>query len=84
MMTKLEKNVLDSLTELEHTAKTMATVRPRPGLGAILARLDDLAGQLPPGTDANLLHYLHKKSYEKARLFLLGRQAENARGNCGR
>jgi hypothetical protein len=29
------------------------------------------------------LHYLRKKSYEKARLWLEGRDAENARGNCG-
>jgi len=31
-----------------------------------------------------LLHYLHRKSYEKARLFLEGRGAENAAGSCGR
>jgi len=29
------------------------------------------------------LHYLHKKSYEKARLWLEGREAENKAGNCG-
>jgi hypothetical protein len=29
-----------------------------------------------------LLHYLHRKSYEKARLWLEDRDAENARGGC--
>jgi len=29
-----------------------------------------------------LLHYLQKKSYEKARLYLQGRDAENQLGNC--
>jgi hypothetical protein len=29
-----------------------------------------------------LLHYLHKKSYEKARLFLLDRDVENQIGSC--
>jgi len=41
-----------------------------------------LTAQLPPQTDPQLLHYLHKKSYEKARLFLQGRDAENQFGNC--
>jgi hypothetical protein len=31
-----------------------------------------------------LRHYLHQKSYRKAHLFLQDRDAENARGNCGR
>jgi hypothetical protein len=45
-------------------------------------RIDELARQLPRDADPTLLHYLHKKSYEKARLFLQGREGENARGNC--
>jgi hypothetical protein len=51
-------------------------------LQGIFARLDALTAQLPKGSDPNLLHYLHKKSYEKARLLLQGRDAENARGSC--
>jgi len=43
-----------------------------------------LTNQLPPDTDPNLLHYLHRKSYEKARLLLQGRDTENAQGSCGR
>ena len=30
-----------------------------------------------------LLHYLHKRSYQKARLYLEGRDAENQAGQCG-
>jgi hypothetical protein len=48
----------------------------------MFSRIDDLTRQLPRESDPTLLHYLHKKSYEKARLFLQGREAENARGNC--
>jgi len=44
--------------------------------------LDELTRKLPPNADPGLLHYLHKKSYEKARLFLEGRDAENQLGNC--
>ena len=82
-MTEIEKNILDSLLELEATVKTLATTSPKPGLQPLFTRLDELTGQLPRGTDPNLLHYLHKKSYEKARLFLQGRDSENAEGNCG-
>ena len=82
-MTAIEKNILDSLLELEAKIKTMATANPKPSLQPLFARIDSLAGQLPRGTDSGLLHYLHKKSYEKARLFLQGRDAENAEGNCG-
>jgi hypothetical protein len=48
----------------------------------IFTRLDELAGQLPKISDPTLLHYLQKKSYEKARLCLLGRETENQRGTC--
>ena len=45
-------------------------------------RIDALAASLPPGTDGELRHYLQKKSYEKARLFLEGRFAEIEKGGC--
>jgi hypothetical protein len=48
----------------------------------LFARIDKLAKQLSRGTDPTLLHYLHKKSYEKARFFLQGHDAENQIGNC--
>ena len=82
-MTELEKNILAALNELESTVKSMATANPKPALQPLLARVDDLTLKLPRNSDPNLLHYLHRKSYEKARLLLQGRDAENARGQCG-
>ena len=82
-MTEIEKNILKALNELDDAVKAMPTANPKPNLLPIFARIDGLARQLPKGRDPDLLHYLHKKSYEKARLFLLGRDAENAEGNCG-
>jgi hypothetical protein len=45
--------------------------------------LTELTRALPAGTSPDLLHYLHKRSYEKARLWLQGRDAENVDGPCG-
>ena len=82
-MTEIEQNILNSLLELETTVKTLATANPKPSLQPLFARLDDLTNRLPRNTSPDLLHYLHKKSYEKARLSLQGRDAENAEGNFG-
>ena len=81
-MTQTEHAILDALLELETAVKSLATANPKPNLQNHFTRLDELTRQLPPQTDPNLLHYLHKKSYEKARLWLQGRDAENQRGNC--
>lgn len=81
-MTTLEQNILDALLELENTIKLMPTTPFKPGLQTLFARIDELAAQLPKGSDANLRHYLHNKSYQKARLALQGRDAENRRGKC--
>ncbi len=81
-MTEVEKDILQSLINLETAVRSMATTHPRPNLLPMFLRLDELTRQLPPQTDPTLLHYLHKKSYEKARLFLQGRDAENQAGNC--
>ena len=81
-MTDTEKAILQILLELERTVKTMATAQPKPSLLPLFARLDALTAQLPKNTEPDLLHYLHKRSYEKARLFLQGREAENTRGTC--
>jgi hypothetical protein len=78
----LEKNLLNTLLELENAVKAMPSANPKPDLLPLFARLEELAKQLPRDTDPALLHYLHKKSYEKARLFLQGRDAENQAGNC--
>jgi hypothetical protein len=80
--TALEKNLLNALVELADAVKSMPATNSKPNLLPIFARIDLLTRQLPRDADPTLLHYLHKKSYEKARLFLEGRNAENARGDC--
>jgi hypothetical protein len=82
-MNETERSVLAALLELDEKAKSMRTANPKPDLRPLFARLDELERQLPPGTAPDLRHYLQRKSYEKARLLLEGRDAENARGNCG-
>jgi len=82
-MTGIEQTILQTLVELDEKVKSMATANPKPNLLPLFSRLDDLTRQLPAQTAPDLLHYLHKKSYEKARLYLQGRDAENAAGNCG-
>jgi hypothetical protein len=81
-MTQTERELLTCLTELDASVKTLRTAIPKPDLQAIFARIELLTRALPPSADPGLLHYLHKKSYEKARLFLEGRDAENPRGAC--
>lgn len=81
-MTDTEQSILHALLELERTIEAMPRTTPKPNLLPLFTRLDDLTRALPPSSDPTLLHYLHKKSYQKARLFLQGREAENARGNC--
>ena len=82
-MNATEQAVLDQLLELESAVAGMRTASTKPDLRPILVGLDTAVGRLPSDTAPELLHYLHKRSYEKARLFLQGRDAENAAGNCG-
>jgi hypothetical protein len=82
-MTETEQTILQTLVELDTRVKSMPTANPKPNLVPLFNRLDELARQLPAQTAPELKHYLAKKSYEKARLFLEGRDAENAAGNCG-
>jgi hypothetical protein len=81
-MTVTERNLLQTLIELENAARAMPTSNPKPNLLPLFARIDELTGQLPRETDTTLLHYLQRKSYEKARLWLEGREAENQAGSC--
>jgi hypothetical protein len=83
-MTSAERIIWETLVELEAAVRSMPTASRKPDLLPLFARLDELTGQLPRDTAPELLHYLHKKSYEKARLWLEGRDAENARGGCDR
>ena len=82
-VTDLENEVLAALLALEAVVASMPTANPKPDLRPYFSRLDELTLRLPKPTDPDLLHYLHKKSYQKARLFLQGRDPENQAGNCG-
>ena len=81
-MSETEAEILRALEELNTAVAQMKTANPKPNLLPIFQRLDELTRVLPPSTDPSLLHYLHKKSYEKALVFLQGEDARNARGSC--
>ena len=81
-MTAIERDILNVLTELEATVKVMPTANPKPKLLPLFERIEALANQLPRSTAPDLLHYMQKKSYEKARLWLEGSYAEIQRGGC--
>ena len=70
IMTEVEQSILETLRGLESAVAQMATARPKPNLAAIFERIDVLTEQLPKGTDPQLLHFLHRKSYQKARALL--------------
>jgi len=82
MNSALAMELLAALNALDAAVKSMAQANSKPDLLALFAQIDGLAKQLPRATDPTLLHYFQKKSYEKARLYLRGREAENQAGNC--
>ncbi len=81
-MSTTEQDILQTLIELENAVKAMAGANPKPNLSPLFTRIDALTDRLPKDSDPTLLHYLHRKSYEKARLWLEGRDAENQAGSC--
>ena len=81
-MSDTEQAILNALNELDTAVKSMPTAGSMPNLLPIFQRLDMLASQLPKRANPDLLHYLNRKSYERARLLLEGRDPENARGTC--
>jgi hypothetical protein len=83
-MTALERDILKALVELETVVKSMATAQPKPNLLPYLEKIEALADQLPRSTAPDLLHYMQKKSYEKARQWLQGSFAEIQKGGCRR
>jgi hypothetical protein len=82
-MTELEEQLHTALIELDRTVKQMAATQQAVDLIPLFRRIDQLGAQLPPGTDPQLLHFLQRKSFEKATLWLEGRKAEITRGICG-
>ena len=82
MMSETEDKILRELVGLNDALSSIATAEPKPDLLAIFQRLDGLTAELPKSADPELLHFMHKKSYQKARLLLEGRNGENAVGAC--
>jgi hypothetical protein len=66
-MTKHEEALHTALVDLETAAKPASDGLSRPNLVKLFERIDALTAALPPDTDRELLHFLHRKSYEKAR-----------------
>jgi hypothetical protein len=79
MMT--EQNLLGEIRELESAVAAM-NEEAKPNLLSYFSRIDELTDELPPDTDRELMHYLRNKSYEKARLYLEGRQGKIEKGGC--
>ncbi len=65
-MTETESAILEQLRQLDATAARRGDVLP------MLAELARLTRSLGPDANPDLLHYLNRRSYEKARLFLEG------------
>jgi hypothetical protein len=74
--------VLASLRALESAIAAGQPPSPNPALRAALAQMEALTAAIPDGVDANLRHYLLKRSYQKARLLLEGGDPEA--GPCPR
>lgn len=83
LVTSNEQAVLKTLVELEARVAHLAAHKSGPSLLPLFEQLRQLTHDMPSSTDPTLLHYLHKQSWQKARLWLEGREAENATGNCG-
>jgi hypothetical protein len=80
-VTAFKQPLLYTLAELDQAGKSTHG-KSQTDLPALYARIDDLAKQLPRGTDPSLLHYLRKKSSANARLFPSGRDFESQPGDC--
>jgi hypothetical protein len=81
-MTAIERDILTALIDLEAAVKSMPTANPKPNLLPLFQRIEALAAQLPSSAAPDLLHYLHKRSYEKARQWLTGRYGDIQTGGC--
>jgi hypothetical protein len=73
MKSPVEQQLLDALAGLDNAVKAMSAIEGKPDLSALFARIDELAGQLPPETDPELRHFLQRKSHQKAKCLLENR-----------
>jgi hypothetical protein len=83
-MTAIERQILDRLMELDAQVQALPTANPKPNLLPLFQQIEELADQLPRSTAPDLLHYLQKKSYGKARQWLADNYTEIQKGGCER
>jgi hypothetical protein len=81
-VTDKERDFLDALAALEEGLKAPGNGGAHADVRGLLRKLEDAALTLLPEADRELKHYLERKSHEKARLYLLGRDHENEKGPC--
>lgn len=81
-MSATEQEILRSLVKLENAVKEFRIANPKPDLQPMLARIDELTAQLPHDAAPELIHYLQRKSYEKARVWLEGSRGKASAGGC--
>lgn len=80
--TATEQQLLTALRNLQEAVDQIRLSEEKPNLIPMFQEIDQLTRRLPRNTSPELLHFLHKKSYEKARMWLEGQQDETPRGNC--
>jgi hypothetical protein len=69
-VTEAENALLAALKELEASVAGMANTSPKPDLRPLFERLRTLTDRLPADADPNLLHYMARQSWQKARCHL--------------
>ncbi|MDB6058638.1 MAG: hypothetical protein JWO95_2482 [Verrucomicrobiales bacterium] len=69
-MTTAEHEILTVLEQIQTAVAQLRTANPKPDLKPLFAKLDELTKALPKDTDPQLLHFLHRGSYEKATQWL--------------
>ena len=82
-MTQLEQELHRALLDLDGAVKRMVASKTPVDLMPLFARIDELGAKLPVGSDPQLVHFIQRKSFVKAMLWLEGRKAEITRGVCG-
>jgi len=81
-MPSMDAALVAALTALEQAARARAAGDLSADVRPPLAELDRLTNALPADADPELAHYLRRRSYEKARLFLEGRVGGIEKGGC--
>ena len=74
-MTDDEHELWTTLDELKQSVEQKQPAAAKPDLLKIFGRLDELTDRLSGHGDPALIHYLRRRSYEKARLWLVERGA---------